>query len=224
MEIFIDTSAPKEIVRWLENGVIDGVTTNPSIMYKDGCRDLKAGILRICEIVKPLPVSAEVTTNDIDEMIIQGRGFATWADNIVVKIPIINEHGDPALKAIKTLTGEGIRVNVTACLSYGQAILAAKAGATYVSLFLGRINDEGNDGPSVVRMTRDWLDLWDHPSKIIAGSIRSVMDIQQAAAAGAHVLTIPPPFLTKMVDHQYSRLTVKQFVQDGQRAFSEIEA
>lgn len=219
MEIFIDTSIKAEIEKWLYHGVVDGVTTNPSIMLKDGCRDLKAGAIELCRLVKPLPVSVEVTTSDPEEMLRQARGIATWADNIVVKIPVIDEKGEPSLRVIKTLTQSGVRVNCTACLSYTQAILAAKAGATYISLFLGRINDEGNDGPSVIRMTRQWLDLWASPSKIIAASIRSVMDIQQAAQAGAHVITVPPQFLSKMVDHQYSRVTVQQFVTDGQKAF-----
>ncbi|MDQ2731703.1 MAG: transaldolase, partial [Armatimonadota bacterium] len=123
MEIFIDSSSRKEIQTWLEHGVVDGVTTNPSILLKDGCRDLKAGALEICQIANPLPVSVEVTSNNLDEMVRQGRQFAEWAGNVVVKIPIINEHGDPALRVIKTLSNEGIKINVTACLSYGQAIL-----------------------------------------------------------------------------------------------------
>ncbi|MBI4454606.1 MAG: transaldolase [Acidobacteria bacterium] len=223
MEIFLDTSNITEIRKWLRHGVVDGVTTNPSIMLKDGHRDLEAGAREITALVHPLPVSVEVYTNDPDEMLRQAREFATWAGNIVVKITIIDENGAPCLNVVKTLEGEGIRVNVTACLSLGQAMLAAKAGATFVSLFLGRINDEGNDGPGVIHKTRQWLDMWGYKSKIIAGSIRSVMDIQQAAMAGAHIITIPPEFMSKMVDHKYSRVTVSQFVNDGQRAFAEIE-
>lgn len=223
MEIFLDTSAPAEIEKWLQHGVIDGVTTNPSIMLKDGHRDLEAGAREIAALVAPRPVSVEVVTNDPDEMLRQAREFAGWASNIVIKITVINEEGESCLRVIKTLEDEGVRVNCTACMSLGQAILAAKAGATYISLFLGRINDEGNDGPGVIRNTRQWLDMWGYKSKIIVGSIRAVMDIQQAALAGAHVITIPPQFMDKMLDHKYSRYTVNQFVADGRKAFAEIE-
>lgn len=221
MEIFLDTSNVAEIEKWLNQGVIDGVTTNPSIMRKDGHRDMKAGAVEIARLVTPRPVSVEVFTNHTEEMVSQAREIASWADNIVVKITIINEHGEPCLGVINTLTSEGIKVNCTACMSFTQAILATKAGANYVSLFMGRINDEGNDGPEVVRKTRYWLDQWDYPSKIIVGSIRTVMDVQQAALANAHVITIPPEFMPRMVDHKFSRFTVQQFVNDGEQAFSE---
>lgn len=212
-----------EIEKWLCHGVTDGVTTNPSIMLKDGHRDLEAGARRIATLIAPRPVSVEVITNDLDEMVHQAREFASWASNIVIKIPIINENGEPCLRVIKTLESEKIRVNCTACMSFGQAVLASKAGATYVSLFGGRISDEGHDAPRVIKLTREWLDMWGYKSKIIVGSIREVINIQDAAVAGAHVITIPPTFMAKMVDHKYSRYTVGQFVRDGQKAFSELE-
>lgn len=221
MEIFLDTSNVAEIEKWLSYGVIDGVTTNPSIMRKDGHRDMKAGIKAIAKLINPLPVSAEVYSNDFSEMLTQAREIASWAPNIAVKITIINEQGAPCLGVIKTLANEGVKVNCTACMSLGQAMLATKAGSTYVSLFVGRINDEGNDGPDVVRKTRQWLDMWKYPSKIIAGSIRTVMDIQQNALAGSHIITIPPEFMPRLIDHKFSRVTVQQFVTDGQKAFNE---
>lgn len=223
MEIFLDTSNLAEIEKWLWHGVIDGVTTNPSIMFKDGHRDLEAGSKEIAALIAPRPVSVEVITNDLSEMVRQAREFASWASNIVIKIPILNEDGAPCLEVIKTLEEEGIRVNCTACMSFGQAVLAAKAGATYVSLFGGRISDEGHDAPKVIKMAREWLDLWGYKSRIIVGSIREVINIQDAAVAGAHVITIPPKFMAKMVDHKYSRYTVGQFVRDGQMAFAELE-
>jgi transaldolase len=223
MEIFLDTSNLVEIEKWLRHGVIDGVTTNPSIMLKDGHHDLEAGARKIATLIAPRPVSVEVITNDLDEMVHQAREFASWASNIVIKIPIINENGEPCLRVIKTLESEKIRVNCTACMSFGQAVLASKAGATYVSLFGGRISDEGHDAPRVIKLTREWLDMWGYKSKIIVGSIREVINIQDAAVAGAHVITIPPTFMAKMVDHKYSRYTVGQFVRDGQKAFSELE-
>src|SRR5258706_582050 len=138
MEIFLDSANYGEIEKWLSQGVVDGVTTNPSIMFKDGVYDLEEGARRICSMLGNRPVSVEVTTNDTAEMLRQGRTFARWASNVVVKIPVINEQGEPCLGVIQALHQEGTRVNCTALLSFNQAILAAKAGATYVSIFGGR--------------------------------------------------------------------------------------
>jgi len=215
MEIYLDTSKIQEIKSLLGLGVVDGVTTNPSIMVSDGQSDLELVTKQIAELVHPRHVSVEVCSTDPEEMLRQARLFASWADNIAVKITVIDENGDPTLEVIKQLEEEGIAVNCTACMSFGQAVLAAKAGATYISLLVGRINDEGNDGNAVVRMTRDWLDAWGYKSKIIAASIRNVVDIQQAAMSGAHILTIPPGLMRKMVDHKFSRATVQQFLKDG---------
>ena len=224
MEIFLDTSNLSEISNWLDQGIIDGVTTNPSIMRKDGHRDLERGAKEIAELIYPRPVSVEVWTNDFQEMLVQAREFSRWAENVVVKITIINEQGSSSLAVIHKLASEGIKINCTACLSMGQAMLASKAGATYASLFLGRINDEGGDGPTVIRNPRSWLDMWDMETKIIVGSIRSPIDIQQAALAGAHVVTAPPQLLSKFIDHKYSRFTVQEFVSDGQHAFGQKPA
>jgi transaldolase len=169
------------------------------------------------------PLSVEVTSNDRKVMIEQARTFATWARNIVVKIPIVNEHGESCLGVMHRLSQEGIGVNATAILSFNQAMLAAKAGATYVSIFAGRVADEGNDPAVTIRNTRTWLDDWDLSSHIIVGSIRTVMDIQNAALAGAHIITIPPQFLPKMVDHRYTRETVRQFVQDAEKTLDQIK-
>jgi transaldolase len=224
MEIFLDSANVKEIQRWLDEGVVDGVTTNPSIMFADGVHDVERGAVQIAELVHPRPVSVEVTTNDRDEMLRQGRALARLAPNIVVKIPVINQFGDPCLRIVRALEEDGIRVNVTACLAFGQAAMAAKVGATYVSLFTGRISDEGNDAGAVVRMTAEWLARWGYKSRIIVGSIRQVYNIQEAAVAGAHVITVPPQFMQKLVDHKYSRDTVRGFVEDGQRALSKMGA
>jgi transaldolase len=165
----------------------------------------------------------EVTSNDLDEMVRQARIYAEWAPNIVVKIPVINEFGQPCLGVVRRLEREGVRINMTACLSYGQALLGAKAGATFVSIFGGRVSDEGGDAPGLVRSVRDWLDLWGSPSKIIVGSIRSTIDVQNAAQAGAHVITVPPPILDKFIDHRYSRDTVRGFNEDAAKALSKME-
>jgi transaldolase len=222
MQIFLDSANCGEIEKWLHQGVIDGLTTNPSIMFKDGVYDIEQGARRLCGMFGERPVSVEVTTNDCEEMIQQGRSFARWSQNVVVKIPVINENGESCLGVINTLNREGILVNTTAILSFNQAILAAKAGATYISIFAGRVADEGNDPATVIRNVRQWLDAWDYTAKIIVGSIRTVMDIQVAALAGAHIITIPPPFLAKMIDHKYTRETVRQFNQDADKALAQI--
>ena len=222
MQIFLDSANQKEIEKWLHQGIIDGLTTNPSIMFKDGVYDIEKGAQNLCKMFGEKPVSVEVTTNDREEMVQQARVFARWAQNVVVKIPVINEDGESCLGVINTLNREGILVNTTAILSFNQAILAAKAGATYVSIFAGRVADEGNDPTVVIRNVRQWLDAWDYTAKIIVGSIRTVMDIQAAALAGAHIITIPPQFLAKMVDHKYTRETVHQFNLDAEKALAQI--
>jgi transaldolase len=222
MQIFLDSANQNEIEKWLHQGIIDGLTTNPSIMFKDGVYDIEKGAQSLCKMFGEKPVSVEVTTNDREEMVRQARVFARWAQNVVVKIPVINEDGESCLGVINTLNREGILVNTTAILSFNQAILAAKAGATYVSIFAGRVADEGNDPTVVIRNVRQWLDAWDYTAKIIVGSIRAVMDIQAAALAGAHIITIPPQFLAKMVDHKYTRDTVHQFNQDAEKALAQI--
>ncbi len=223
MEIFIDSASTTEINKWLEMGVIDGVTTNPSIMFKDCVYDADAGAKEIAALVNPRPLSVEVTTNDLDEMIIQAQTFASWAPNIVIKIPQITQYGVPCYGVIKQLDGEGIKVNATVALSLGQVILAAKAGATYISIFAGRVADEGGNAPEVIRVAVDWLERWKYKSKIIVGSIRGVIDIQQAAIAGAHIITIPPQFLSRMADHKFTRATVEQFITDAKKALEMME-
>lgn len=218
MEIFIDSASINEIEKWLEMGVIDGVTTNPSIMVKDGVFDAKAGAREIAALVDSKPLSVEVTTNDLDEMFSQAQEFASWAPNIVIKIPQTNQDGIPCYGVIRQLENEGIKVNATVAMSMGQVMLAAKAGATYISIFAGRVADEGGNAPEVIRNSVEWLERWQYKSKIIVGSIRGAIDIQQAAIAGAHIITIPPQFLTKMADHKNTRDTVNQFVTDAQKA------
>jgi len=222
MQIFVDSANPGEIEHWLRQGVVDGVTTNPSIMLKDGVRDIEVRARQLCELVNDRPVSIEVTTNDPKEMLEQARICAQWARNLVIKIPVITEDGQSCLEVVNTLTREDIAVNCTALLSFNQAILAAKSGATYVSLFAGRITDEGGDADLVVSKVREWLDTWSYPSRIIVGSIRSAIDVQNAAQAGAHVVTVPPQFLAKMIDHRYTRETVRQFNQDAENALIQI--
>lgn len=222
MKIFLDTADLTEIRKWQAYSILDGVTTNPSIMLKYGGYDMEVRAKEICQLVHPCPVSVEVTTNDHAEMLAQGRLFATWADNVVVKIPVINESGEPSLDVVRTLVDESIKVNMTACLSFGQVVLGAKAGATYISIFGGRISDEGHDAAEVIRNAAEWLSHWDYPSEIIVGSIRTAMDIQEAVLAGAHIVTTPPQLLQKFIDHHYSRETVRGFNEDAQKALAQM--
>jgi transaldolase len=222
VKIFIDSSDVKEIKKWDAQGVVDGVTTNPSIMLKDGAYDMEESTRRVCSMMGERPVSIEVTTNDHTEMIRQGRQFASWGTNVVVKIPVVNEYGESSLGVMHTLNQEGIRVNATAILSFNQAMLAAKAGATYVSIFAGRIADEGGDAVTVIRNVRHWLDEWGCRAEIIVGSMRGPVDIQTAALAGAHIVTVPPQFLPKMIDHKYTRDTVRQFNRDAEKALAQF--
>lgn len=222
MQIFLDTADAKQIETWLNQGVVDGVTTNPSIMFKDGVTDLEQGARRLAALLGERPLSVEVTSNDQQTMLAQARTFATWARNVVVKIPVVNESGESCLGVMHRLACEGIAINATAILSFNQALLAAKAGALYVSIFAGRVADEGNDPAVLIRNVRNWLAEWQSTARIIVGSIRTLMDIQNAALAGAHIITIPPQFLPKMVDHRYTRETVRQFVQDAEKAFEQM--
>ncbi|MAH39711.1 MAG: transaldolase [Dehalococcoidales bacterium] len=223
MEIFIDSANIVEVKKWLDMGIIDGVTTNPSIMFNDGIYDAETGAKKIATLVDPKPVSVEVTTNDLDEMLVQAYQFASWAPNIVVKIPQITQDGTPCYGVMRQLENKGIMVNATAALSLNQLMLAAKAGATYVSIFAGRVTDEGGDASEVIKNFVWWLERWKYKSKLIVGSIRSVGDVQSAAIAGAHIITIPPQFLGKMSDHKYTRDTVGQFVNDARKALKMME-
>jgi transaldolase len=218
MQIYIDSASVSKIRRWLDMGIIDGVTTNPSIMFSDGVYDAEEGARKIAALVNPMPLSVEVTTNDLDKMMDQAHIFASWAPNIVVKIPQETQDGVPCYGVIRQLEKDGIRVNATAALSLGQVILAAKAGASYISVFVGRLADEGGNAPEVIRNAVEWLEYWHYKSKIIIGSIRSVADILSSAINKAHIITIPPQFLDKLSDHKYTRDTVRQFTNDAAKA------
>ncbi len=160
MRIFVDSANMKEIEHWHCQGVVDGVTTNPSILLKDGVGDLEDGARQLCKLLGERPVSIEVTCSEPMEMLRQARVMAGWADNIVIKIPVITEDGQSCLAVVNTLIRENVAVNCTAILSFNQALLAAKAGATYISIFAGRIGDEGGDSSGVVANVRSWLDRW----------------------------------------------------------------
>lgn len=211
MKIFLDTSNMEEIRKYREMGIIDGVTTNPSILLKN-----KVDLGDFARFVYPMPVSLEVTTNDLDEMIVQAQTLYALGRNVVVKIPQENQDGVPCYKVINELEPR-IPVNATVAMSFSQVIFSAKAGATYISIFAGRVGDEGGDVFKVISDSVKWLKRWSYTSEIIIGSIRSVADVLLAVNAGAHIITIPPDIMKKMADHKYTRATVKQFIEDSRK-------
>jgi transaldolase len=221
MSIFLDSSRLAEIEKYHRMGIIRGVTTNPTIMLKDGVTGGMKGIAErskgIARIVNPLPVSVEVISNHPDEMITQAETFASWADNINVKITIHGPQGELAnIEVVHELeTKRDIRVNVTAMMSAQQCFLAAMAGATYVSIFGGRVNNMGYDACGEIRNLRKVLDQTQLDSKIIVGSTREVLNVIQWIEAGAHIVTVTPNLLKGMIVHPYSKDTVQMFLRDG---------
>lgn len=206
MDLYIDTANLDEIKNAVDMGIIDGCTTNPAIVAKEGC-EFETRMKEILELVKG-PVSIEVTTTDVDEMVKEAVAYSKWADNVIVKIPM-DANG---LKATKLLKEKGVKTNVTCCMSPSQLILAAKAGATYVSLFFGRVGDMGYNAFDVMKEAVELFDEADFDAQIIAGSLRSVYDVMSAARAGAHILTIPPKILNKMYVHPRTKETIQEFL------------
>ena len=223
MAIFLDSGNIAEIQKYLKMGILRGVTTNPSILLKDGVKGGMAGIqkrtIEIAQMIHPLPFSVEVTSNDRDEMIRQAREFAGWADNIVVKVTIHGPHGElDNLEVIHVLeTKHNIRVNVTAMMSAQQCFLAAMAGATFVSLFCGRVNNMGYNSIEEVRKARQLFDQFGLKAKIICASTREVLNVVEWLAAGGHIVTVLPKLLEDMIVHPYTKETVQQFLRDAQK-------
>lgn len=211
MKIFLDTANVEEIREAMSWGVLDGITTNPSLVAKEG-RDFKSLLLEICSIVNG-PVSAEVIGTTFDEMLTEGRSLARIHENIVVKIPLIIE----GLKAVKALSSEGIRVNVTLCFSASQALLAAKAGATYISPFVGRLDDISHVGLDVVRDIKTIYTQHGLPTKILAASLRHPLHVVEAAKMGADVGTLPFKVLEQMMKHPLTDLGLERFLKDWQK-------
>ena len=208
MKIFIDTANIEEIRKANDRGVIDGVTTNPSLVAKEG-RDFKALVHEIVDIVNG-PISVEVISTNAEEMVKEAIELSTWSPNIVVKIPMIPE----GLKAVKILSAKGIKTNVTLIFSANQALLAAKAGATYASIFIGRLDDIGHDGLDVVRDTVNIFKSYNFDTEVITASIRHPLHVINAAKLGSHVATIPPKVLALMFRHNLTDAGLKRFLED----------
>ena len=211
MKFFLDTANVDEIKRVNDLGLCDGVTTNPSLINKEG-RDFKEVVSEISKIVDG-PVSAEVTCYDYEGMVDQARDLAKWSDNIVVKIPMTED----GLKAIHTLSKEGIKTNCTLIFSLSQGIMAMKAGATYISPFMGRIDDMGENGAELVASLRDVIDIYDYESEIIAASIRHINHLEEAALAGAHIATIPGSLFEKLWTHPLTTAGIDAFIKDWEK-------
>ena len=208
MKFFLDTANIEEIKRVNDLGLCDGVTTNPSIIKKEG-KDFEEVVKEICKLVDG-PVSAEVTSYECEGMVEQARALSKWAENIVVKIPMTEE----GLKAINILSKEKIKTNCTLIFSVSQGLMAMKAGATYISPFMGRIDDMGESGAKLVSELRDVIDIYGYDSKIIAASIRHIGHLEEAALAGAHIATIPGTLFEKLWSHPLTDAGIESFKKD----------
>lgn len=224
MAIFVDSGDITEIQKFMRMGILRGVTTNPTILLKDGVRggieEVKKRTTEIAKIIHPYPLSVEVTTSDKDEMIKQAREFSQGADNIVVKITIHGPNGElDNLEVVHTLEEKcNIRVNVTAMMSAQQCFLAALAGATYVSIFGGRVNNMGYNCIEEIKKARKLIDDFGLKAKIITGSTREILNVVEWLVAGSHIVTAVPKLLEGMIVHPYSKETVQQFLNDAAKA------
>ena len=208
MQLFIDSADAGELRAAAASGLIDGVTTNPSLIAKSG-RKMKEAIAEICSII-PGPVSAEAVATDVEGMLAEGRYLARIASNVVVKLPLT----ESGLRACQTLSDEGIRVNVTLCFSTTQALLAAKAGAYFISPFIGRLDDKGIDGMQLIRDIRKIYDNYGFATNILSASIRSVEHVHQAALAGSDCATLPTKIFAAMYKHELTDSGIEAFLKD----------
>lgn len=223
MAIFLDSGKLDQVKKFMRWGVIRGVTTNPTILLKDGVTGGAAGMKKraqeIAALIAPLPLSLEVTSNDPAHMVAQAREFASLAENINIKITIHGPEGETDnIEVIHELeTVHNVRVNATAMMSAQQCLLAALAGATYVSLFGGRVNNMGYDASDEIQRLREVLELQGLPSQIIIGSVREINNVITWLHAGAHIVTVTPDILAGMLVHPYSKETVRMFLDDAKK-------
>ncbi|MCC2643373.1 MAG: talC [Nitrospira sp.] len=211
MKLYLDTANIKEIEEGARLGLIDGVTTNPSLVAKEG-RSFKEMLLEICHLVDG-PISAEVVETESDAMIKEGRELAKIHANIVVKVPLILD----GLRATKVLAAEGIRVNVTLCFSPTQALLAAKAGAWCVSPFIGRLDDVSSDGMELIRQILGIYDNYQFNTQVLVASVRTPQQVVEAALAGGHICTMPYSIFQQLVKHPLTDMGLKKFLSDWEK-------
>ena len=212
MKIFLDTASVSELKEGVAMGILDGFTTNPSLIAKEK-RPFRPLVEEICSIV-PGPVSLEVVATDFEGMVKEGKELAQIAPNVVVKCPLTKD----GLKAVKRLTGEGIKVNQTLCFSASQALLSAKAGATYISPFLGRLDDISHVGMDLIRQILSIYANYGFKTQVLAASIRNPLHVVDAALAGAHVATIPFAVLEQLTKHPLTDIGLKKFLDDWNKA------
>lgn len=217
MEFFLDTANIEEIKRINRLGLVNGVTTNPTIIAKEN-RDFEEVIKEICSIVEG-PVSAEVIGVTTNEMVKEARVIADWAPNIVVKIPMT----EAGLETVNILSKEGIKTNVTLIFSVAQGLMAAKAGATYISPFVGRVDDIGEDGIELIQNLKQVLRNYQYTAKIITASVRTIGHLEKAAVAGADIATIPGTLLPKLWKHPLTDNGIQQFLEDWKRVPKRFE-
>jgi transaldolase len=212
MKLFIDTGSTKDIEALVTLGIIDGVTTNPSLLAKEG-GDFRENLKRICDLVKG-PVSGEVTATDFTGMVREGRDLAGIDGHMVVKVPLTRE----GIRACKALSGEGIRVNVTLCFSPGQALLAAKAGATFVSPFVGRLDDISTSGMGLIREIVEIYGHYEFPTEVLVASCRHPLHVVEAARMGADIATCPPAVIDALFNHPLTNIGLERFLKDWEKA------
>ena len=212
MKLFADTGNLKELEALASLGILDGVTTNPSLMAKES-GDPRQILKQICRLVQG-PVSAEVVATDAAGMIREGRELATIDEHIVVKVPLTRD----GIKACKSLSGEGIRVNVTLCFSAAQALLAAKAGATFVSPFVGRLDDIAMNGMDLIREIVEIYDNYEFPTEVLVASCRHPIHIVEAARMGADICTCPPAVIDQLFNHPLTNIGLEKFLKDWEKS------
>jgi len=217
MKLFLDTANIEEIKTAWSWGAIEGVTTNPSLVAKEG-RPFKDIVREICEIVNPGDISAEVVSLDAEGMIREAREVASWHPNIVVKIPMTKE----GMKAVRVLAQEGIRCNVTLVFSLSQAFLAAKAGAYYISNFVGRVDDISGEGMNAVRDTVNMIQEYGFNSQVLVASVRHPMHVVEALRAGAHACTVPFKVLEQLYQHPLTDIGIQRFLADWEQSGAKI--
>jgi len=213
MKIFVDTGSIEEVRQAHEMGILDGVTTNPTLIAKSG-RGFRETVVEICEIVRDGAVSAEVVATDYDTMLKEAHHIATWHPNVVIKVPMIRD----GVRLVRTLSSEGIRTNVTLVFSVSQALLAAKAGATFISNFVGRVDDISGDGMEAVAESVEMVNTYGFESEVLVASVRHPMHVVEAIRAGAHISTMPFKVIEQLYNHPLTDSGLQRFIDDFRAA------
>lgn len=213
MKLFVDTGDIEEVRQAAEWGILDGVTTNPTLIAKTGS-GFKETVLKICELVPGGDISAEVVATDYETMLKEATEIASWHPQIVVKVPLI----EPGVRLVKTLSDRGIRTNVTLVFSVAQALMAAKAGATYISNFVGRVDDLADDGMDAVLDTVNMVNTYGFESEVLVASVRHPLHVLQSIQAGAHVATMPLKTMQMLFKHPLTDIGLERFLDDWKKA------